>query len=248
MLIETRAIVLKSFPYGDTSLITRMYTDEQGKVATLAKGARRPKNNITALLEPLNIVEVSYYYKDGRGIQTLKEANGSVVISRIRENLERLTIALAVLDILDHTTHEYDPNPILFRLATRTISEMEAISGSGRTLFWFFMLQMAIRTGFKPNLYQCGTGNEPLTSAILDHTSGVLCCPRCLTGGDIRLNSEQLIILRQMNESHIDQLGNLTVRDESALGISQFLVAYLTFHLEGMGKVKSLKLMEASTI
>ncbi|NQU68068.1 MAG: DNA repair protein RecO [Candidatus Marinimicrobia bacterium] len=244
MLIETRALVLKSFPYSDTSLISRIYTEDRGKVSVLAKGARRMKNNVAALLEPLNIVDISYYDKESRGIQTLKEVSAQTIVSRIREDYDKLTLALVVSDILDHTTHEHDPNPILYRLATRTIIEMEATTESGRTLFWFFLLQLAIRTGFKPNLHQCGRCNEPIKNGILDRTSGALCCHRCLSDGDIRLNSEQLTYLQTMNEYHIDQVGNLHIQDELTEGISRFLLSFVSYHLEGMEKVKSLKLIE----
>lgn len=243
MLIETNALVLKSFPYSDTSLLTRLYTEQQGKVTILAKGARRAKNNVVALLEPLNTIDVSYYYKDGRGIQILKEVSASVLISGIRENYEKLVLALAVLDIFDHTSHEHDPNPILFRLATRTIKEMENTVGSGVRLFWFFVLQLMIRTGFKPNFFHCGKCNKILETGILDRLSGAICCDRCLKSGDVKLGSVQLNYLRSMNECHIEDVDNLTIADEFSSGIFDFLLSFASFHLEGMGKVKSLKLI-----
>jgi len=244
MLIETQAIILKSIPYSDTSLISRIYTEDRGKVAVLAKGAWRLKSNTGSLLESLNIVDISYYEKESRGVQILKEVSTLSLISRIRENYEQLIFALAVIDIIDHTTHEHDPNPILYRLTTRTIIEMEKNTGAYKTLFWFFLLQLAIRTGFKPNLHYCGKCNRSIKTCILDQTTGSLCCSRCLKNGDILLNPDQLAFLQLLMGYHIEELGNLQIQDKLVTGITRFLLGFLTYHLDGMNQVKSLKLIE----
>ena len=49
MLIKTNAIVLNRISYSETSLICRLFTQDEGKVSILAKGALRPKKTIGAL-------------------------------------------------------------------------------------------------------------------------------------------------------------------------------------------------------
>jgi DNA repair protein RecO (recombination protein O) len=44
MFIQTPAIVLKSFPYSDTSIIARCFTLEKGKISFIIKGARSKKS------------------------------------------------------------------------------------------------------------------------------------------------------------------------------------------------------------
>ena len=43
MIVNTSAIVLKTFPYGETSLISRCFTKEKGKVSFIIKGAQSKK-------------------------------------------------------------------------------------------------------------------------------------------------------------------------------------------------------------
>ena len=45
MIINTPAIVLKSFPYGDTSLIARCFSKDNGKISLIIKGARSKKSS-----------------------------------------------------------------------------------------------------------------------------------------------------------------------------------------------------------
>ena len=39
MIINTNAIVLKTFSYGETSLISRCFTEDRGKISFIIKGA-----------------------------------------------------------------------------------------------------------------------------------------------------------------------------------------------------------------
>ena len=59
MIINTPAVVLKSFPYGETSIIARCYTKEQGKVSLIVKGARRKKSPLAAYFQPMNYLDIS---------------------------------------------------------------------------------------------------------------------------------------------------------------------------------------------
>ena len=43
MIINTDAIVLKTFSYGETSLISRCFTKDKGKISFIIKGAKSKK-------------------------------------------------------------------------------------------------------------------------------------------------------------------------------------------------------------
>ena len=58
MIIQTPAIVLKSFPYGDTSIIARCFSKQQGKISLIIKGARSKKSQKGIHFQPLNYVEL----------------------------------------------------------------------------------------------------------------------------------------------------------------------------------------------
>ena len=74
MIIKTNAIVLRSIPYSDTSVICKLFTENKGKVTILAKGALNSKKFVSALLEPVNHIHLQYYHRENREIQLFKEA------------------------------------------------------------------------------------------------------------------------------------------------------------------------------
>ena len=50
MYISTDAIILKNTPYKESSVISRLFTYDYGKVSVIFKGAKKSKNNISAII------------------------------------------------------------------------------------------------------------------------------------------------------------------------------------------------------
>jgi DNA repair protein RecO (recombination protein O) len=67
-----RAFVLHSYPYKETSLIVDVFTFEHGRMAMVAKGAKRPGSNLRGALLSLQPIEVVF---SGRGeVKTMTQA------------------------------------------------------------------------------------------------------------------------------------------------------------------------------
>lgn len=60
----TPALILHRRPWRDTSMIIEAFSRQHGRVAAIAKGARRAKSRWRGLLEPLSAVDLSW---SGRG-------------------------------------------------------------------------------------------------------------------------------------------------------------------------------------
>ena len=74
MIVSTDAIVLRTVNYSETSIIITLFSKEAGKIVLIAKGARKPKSAFAAQFEPMNILNINYFHKDGRNIQLLKNS------------------------------------------------------------------------------------------------------------------------------------------------------------------------------
>ena len=63
MIAQTPAIVLKSFPYGETSIIARCFSRNYGKISLIVKGARTKKKSRASFFEPLSHIDLVYHHK-----------------------------------------------------------------------------------------------------------------------------------------------------------------------------------------
>ena len=75
MIYNSEALILSSRPYSDTSLICNLFTKTSGRLSIISKGARTFKNPNRAILQPLQFIDLHYYYRPKRNIQLLKEAS-----------------------------------------------------------------------------------------------------------------------------------------------------------------------------
>ena len=244
MLISTSAIVLKTIPYGDTSVIARMFTEDQGKVTILAKGAWRPKNNAGALLEPMNHIHLQYYHKNSREIQVLKDGGFTQQFSNLRKELSKVIVGLTIVEMMDKSTLDNNPFPILYRLGWRVLEKLNDEKQNIWLVFVFFLYQLSLRLGFLPNIKKCSKCNADLISGCFDNYTGELICVNCSTQSKISLDENSLSALQKLEGLHLDDLQTLSMNIQGITNSIQFLDLFISFHLEGLKKLRSMTMLK----
>jgi DNA repair protein RecO (recombination protein O) len=75
MLLETDAIVLGIREYRESSLLVSLLTQSEGRMDGVAKGARRPKPNLAAVLQPFALVRARLSRRSAEGLANLTGAD-----------------------------------------------------------------------------------------------------------------------------------------------------------------------------
>ena len=116
-ILKDRAVVLRTYDYGETSLVVSFLTRSYGKVRMLAKGAKREKSSFAGALRTGNIGEIVFYFKPDRGLQLLKEIESGNVF----ENAVEMWFALfqarkshLCSSVLISVQQKLKPNPVRF--------------------------------------------------------------------------------------------------------------------------------------
>ena len=168
---DSKALVLRNYPYRDADLIVSFFTREQGKLRGVASGVRRPKNNRFGMgLERLALSHVYYLQKENRDLVTLQRAELAGP-----SNLWKATYPTSiVLDVIAETSDlllpEHEPNDTYFRLLSLVVDEFrrgiaEADSSDGiqpwahRALV-YYLLWSARLGGWLPPLGRCMESNQ----------------------------------------------------------------------------------------
>ena len=92
-------VVLRTMRLGEADRIVTIVTPEHGKVRAVAKGVRKTKSRIGARVEPLS--HVSLLCWRGRELDVVTQVEVLDSFRAIREDLDRLTPALTMLEIVD---------------------------------------------------------------------------------------------------------------------------------------------------
>ncbi len=242
MQLTTEAVVLRTIQYSDTSLICRLFTRSFGKVTVMAKGARRPKNPMGSILEPLTILEIMYYHKSGRDIQILSSAQLAAGSDNLRESYQKLTAGLTMVDMLDRCTRTEDPHPVLYRLITAVLKKLGEQNTSIFRVFDFFLYQLTVQLGFRPELEFCPQCRKPLTEAVFSSETGELSCRNCSSGRNETLPVRELQYLQQLSSLHLKQIDRLSADTSTEKQAGQFLVRFLSYHVDELNQSKSIKI------
>ena len=221
-----------------------MFTEDQGKVTILAKGAWRPKNNAGALLEPMNHIHLQYYHKNSREIQVLKDGGFTQQFSNLRKELSKVIVGLTIVEMMDKSTLDNNPFPILYRLGWRVLEKLNDEKQNIWLVFVFFLYQLSLRLGFLPNIKKCSKCNADLISGCFDNYTGELICVNCSTQSKISLDENSLSALQKLEGLHLDDLQTLSINMQGITNSIQFLDLFISFHLEGLKKVRSMEMVK----
>lgn len=124
------AYVLHRRLYANSSLLLELLTADSGRLACIARGARRPRSRMVGLLQPFVPLFVALR---GRGeVQTLATAEAAGSAPQLAG--ERLYCGLYLNELLMALTHRRDPHPGLFAIYGAALAALAAEADLDHTL------------------------------------------------------------------------------------------------------------------
>lgn len=184
---KTLALVIRTFPFGETSSVVALFCREFGKLRALAKGAWRPKSSFDGGLDLLSMSQVLVLRKSSGGLDLLTEAS---LESRFRvgTSLAAVLGGLHVAELLDVLTADADPQPELFDVAHATLRRLSDWRGDESSLAGILLsTELAILrvVGHAPETSLCVECRGPLPSSgrtAFGMLEGGTLCPECRRG------------------------------------------------------------------
>jgi DNA repair protein RecO (recombination protein O) len=177
--LKTEAIVLRSIRYGEADRILHLYTPYRGRLAAIAKGARRSKSRFGARLEPF--FHVRLVLREGRG--ELYSVTGADTIAHnatIRDHAATLDAAARACDAVARLFETDEPHPEVFRLLANELALLGSDPVHGRAGNGLaFRLKLLLAAGIVPQLAACAACGEPEHLNGFSPAAGGVVCSSC---------------------------------------------------------------------
>jgi DNA repair protein RecO (recombination protein O) len=109
-------IILRTRPLTETSLIVHWLTPDLGRVATVAKGARRPKSPFAGKLDLFYAADFSFTRSRRSDLHALREVKLRETHGAIREDILKLQQAGYATAFIEQATETESPLPEIFEL------------------------------------------------------------------------------------------------------------------------------------
>jgi len=174
--VSTDAVVLRSWPCGETSVIASLLTREYGFIRVLAKAARRPRSRLRPLVEPGRLLNVDFSMDQSRELQYLR--SGSVDLDPLLAglSLEQSAFLLAALELVDRCRPIQAPDggstpADLFAVCDAYIRMLSSLSDTDPArIFFAFEWQLLALHGLDPEVESCSSCGKSV--AMEENSSG----------------------------------------------------------------------------
>jgi len=201
---RTEALVLRGVDFSETSRVVTFFSPERGRFACMAKGVRRAKSPLRGILDTFNRVELMYYWKDSRSVQSMGEASLLASYPGIKSDLAKSTYGGFVLELIDHLAHDNEPSDALFAETVRGLEDLDETTCDVRTACCRQVLRLLRAGGFGATTEHCSDCGKAISAPSWFSYGGGAVCDRC--GGDVRLGSETMgLFARLLSDGPIDR-------------------------------------------
>ena len=236
MIHKVRGIVLHHVKYSESSAIIYIYTDLFGRQAYLVnsikgKGSRFRSN----LLQPLTLLEIEGYHKEGRDLQRLKEIRNHIPYRSIPFDPYKGSQAMFLAEVLYRSLREEDPTPGLCEFLEHSLQLLDISEDNTRNFHLLFLVQLTKYLGFYPenNFTKEKKGfdmrNGQFTDSFILHPDF--------------FDVENSLLLHQLLGTTFNNISELSINQDLRIRFLEYMMDFYRLHVHGFGKVKSLSVL-----
>lgn len=244
MILRTDAVVLRSMEYGETSHIVTLFTRQKGRLAVLAKGSRLPKSRFGASLQLLAYTQVVFYYKAGRGLQTLRESALVEPLLGIGRSLEKLRSGLRMVELVGALMQEEDPAPNVFELLVDTLRRLDAADANVGTLLPYFELRLSGALGFAPDVERAAVEAVPEEGGLLVLDAGAVVPANVSVGSSRRASRAALRAFAVCARAAPDDVLRMRLAPAVRRELEGLVEDFLRYHTEDAYPTRGARVLE----
>jgi DNA repair protein RecO (recombination protein O) len=249
-ICKSKAIVLKSKDFRDSSRILTLFTQKFGKIKMLAKGVKSAKSRLAGNLQQFSVIEVVFYKREQSDLHFLSQADLLDPRPGLYQDLDRLSHASAAVELVNKMTAQEEPHPGLFSLLTEATEQIQSLPIEKLPLaVWSFALRLAANLGYRPNLAGCSICRRRSLNGSFVFFSveqGGLLCRKCTQPGSLylRLSLESWTLMKRMLGTTHSSLEKLEASPKQLQEVSDIVLGLLEYHAHTQKNLRSLEFLE----
>ncbi|SNS50436.1 DNA replication and repair protein RecO [Ekhidna lutea] len=150
MIVKSNGIVLSYMKYGDSSIIARIFTEENGYGSYIVNSIRSAKSKKSiGYFQPFSILELILYVKETRDLQRISEFKNHYPLHTIHSDLTKSAITMFLSEVFSKLLQsEQSPNPQLFDFAKESIKALDLLEHGVANFHLQFLLKLGPFLGY----------------------------------------------------------------------------------------------------
>jgi DNA repair protein RecO (recombination protein O) len=175
---KSAAVVIGSFPLGESDRVVTFFSREYGKVRGVAKASRRMRSRFGGALELFTLGQLVFFDTGRSELVRIDHFDVVEPFAHVREDLDRLGQASWIVECVARLTADRDPHAALYGLLGRSLRAIDAAATPVRVAVCFGV-RCLDTLGHRPRLDRCVACGRayPFARPALDE--GGVVCERC---------------------------------------------------------------------
>lgn len=221
MLHKTEAIVLNFIKYGESSIITKIYTEKFGLQTYIVNGARGKSNkNKISLFQPLTLLDLVVYLKENANLQRIAEINCNYQFNSIPYDQRKNAILFFLQELLLKILVEQMPNAQLFNFLQTSLKILDTLELGYENFHLHFLLKFANHLGI------AASDAEEIVTQL----------------SPIPVNSNQMILITNLINSDYGSHHHLSQVERR--NILEILVKFYSVHITAISNLNSIAILK----
>jgi DNA repair protein RecO (recombination protein O) len=190
MIASATGLILRARPLTETSFIIHWLTPEFGRLATVARGARRAKSPFAGKLDLFYLADFSFSRSRRSDLHMLREVSLREAHGEIRKDISKLQQAAYATAFIEQATETETPLPAVYELLLGFLGCLCRGKAAPQLVF-ALELKLLHELGLEPNLV------ETSLAAGTKKIAGILSSHDWSGGRRLKLTDVQTAELRQ---------------------------------------------------
>jgi DNA repair protein RecO (recombination protein O) len=180
---RSTAVVIGSFPLGESDRVVTFFSRDVGRVRGVARAARRMRSRFGGSLELFTLGELVFFDTGRSDLVRIDHFDVTHPFAALRERLDTLGEAAWVVEIVARTTGERDRQPALYGLLVRALRALETAPRPARVAVCFGVRCLEV-LGHRPRLDRCVECGRTYPFPRPALGEGGVVCDGCRSGAD----------------------------------------------------------------
>jgi DNA repair protein RecO (recombination protein O) len=242
MISNTHAIILRTVPFGETSLVVTAFTKTYGLQSYLVKGARstgKKGQSLRPYLQPGALLDLVVYHHEGTDhLQYIREMRWARVYAKVLTSVVHNAVATFMVELITRCIRQSEPNTELYEGVEQylvLLDEGDPVVVANLPLH--FALFLAGELGFRPE------NNYSENAPYFDLNEGKF--SNHYSNPGFTLDGENALLLhRLLSTDPPVTLYRVKMTRTQRQEIMAALARFFSIHAAGFGQLKSLEVLE----
>jgi len=234
-LITTKAIVLSTLKYSDSSLIVKCYTQDEGLKSYLIRGVLKAKKGgiKIAYFQPLTQLNINANHSNKGTLNSIKEVQVSYSYKTIYKDIIKQSVVLFLSEVLSYSIKEEEKNKALYEYIETGLIWLD-IHDKIANFHLLFLLNLTRFLGFYPDVSEKDNLGFDLIEGNFNS----------LTSQKNRITGNSFYKFKKLLGINFDGIEKVSFSKHERQVVLKIIIRYFELHLDGFKKPKSLQILE----